>query len=152
MICKIRKTFIAFFSLIFLCACSPSLTANVGEKAAVLLNVSGVINKNGSVLAAICDKKDFLKKCIYTRKLAASSAVSGVVHFHFDDLPLGKYSIMVFHDENNNGYFDTSSNGIPIEGYGFSKNIIGHNGPPSFDETAINLVLGPNVITIEMLY
>ncbi len=52
----------------------------------------------------------------------------------FADIPEGEYSISVFHDENKNGEIDKNSFGIPKESYGFSNNIMGMFGPPSFEE------------------
>ena len=46
----------------------------------------------------------------------------------FKDIPAGKYSVVVYHDENANGHFDQNAFGMPLEGYGFSN-----NAAPLFD-------------------
>lgn len=53
----------------------------------------------------------------------------------FADIPSGKYSIRLFHDENNNRKMDTNLMGIPKEGYGFSNNAKGTFGPPAYEKT-----------------
>lgn len=49
----------------------------------------------------------------------------------FDDLPTGDYAIALIHDENSNNKLDTAF-GIPLEGFGFSRNPVIRFGPPSF--------------------
>jgi len=54
--------------------------------------------------------------------------------FHLKNLGKGKYAVRYFHDENLNGKLDTNMIGIPTEGYGFSNNVTGKFGPPSFEK------------------
>lgn len=56
--------------------------------------------------------------------------------FDINDIPIGKYGVRYFHDENSNGFMDSYIVGIPKEGYGFSNN------PPSkFGEPALKKIL-----------
>ena len=50
----------------------------------------------------------------------------------FTDLKPGKYAVRYYHDENLNGKMETNLVGKPVEGYGFSNNVIGKFGPPPF--------------------
>jgi uncharacterized protein (DUF2141 family) len=50
----------------------------------------------------------------------------------FEDIAPGTYALAVVHDENMNGKLDTNFLGIPKEGYGFSNNVKGLLGAPSF--------------------
>ena len=54
----------------------------------------------------------------------------------FEDLPPGRYAIAVFHDENGNAMFDQGLFGIPLEGFGFSRDAEVMFGSPSFDDAA----------------
>jgi uncharacterized protein (DUF2141 family) len=54
----------------------------------------------------------------------------------FDGLPPGTYAVVVFHDENSNGKFDTNMLGIPKEGYGFSRDAPVRFHAPSFKSCA----------------
>ena len=45
---------------------------------------------------------------------------NATVSYTFRDIPQGDYSAFVFHDENNNGVFDTGLFHRPLEGRGFS--------------------------------
>ena len=54
------------------------------------------------------------------------------------DLQMGKYAIAIYHDENNNGRFDTFL-GLPREKYGFSNDARVFLGPPKFSEASFDL-------------
>lgn len=68
------------------------------------------------------------------------------------DLPPGRYGVIVFHDENDNGLLDISVLGIPREGYGFSKNAIGFFSAPSFDKAAVTVGEDDVSISIALTY
>lgn len=63
----------------------------------------------------------------------------GQVRFELGDLPAGAYAIATYHDENDNGEFDTTWLGFPDEGLGFSNGAWIGFGPPSFKEAAFDL-------------
>lgn len=67
-----------------------------------------------------------------------------------DDLPLGKYAISVFHDEDGDGQMQKNSLGIPIDRYGFSNNPTLYFGPPSFAKCAVNIKNTKQKIEIEL--
>lgn len=58
------------------------------------------------------------------------SPVNGAVAL--DGLPPGAYAIALIHDENANHRLDTLV-GVPVEGFGFSRNPPVRFGPPRFD-------------------
>jgi uncharacterized protein (DUF2141 family) len=55
------------------------------------------------------------------------------------ELPEGEYAISLYHDVNENNELDTGSYGIPIEAYGFSNNVKGFMGAPSFEKSKFSL-------------
>ena len=129
-------------------AFTPVPFPRAGGQAKLTVEVSGAANAKGQVMAAVCDEASFLKVCPYmlTQKGAAK------LTFQFEKIKPGRYAVMLFHDENGNGAFDKSANGMPLEGYGFSRNAKGHFGPPSFDEAAIDIKPGMDPISIELAY
>jgi uncharacterized protein (DUF2141 family) len=70
----------------------------------------------------------------------------------FSNLAPGHYAAIVFHDENLNGKLDKNFMGAPTEPYGFSNNVQGFLGPPSFDDAGIKLGDGNAAIRIAMIY
>jgi uncharacterized protein (DUF2141 family) len=55
----------------------------------------------------------------------------------FENLPAGNYAIAVLADVNNDGKMNTNMLGIPKEAYGFSNNVTGLFGPPSFEKAQV---------------
>lgn len=122
--------------------------AQAGVAADLTVHLSGVAGNAGQVMAALCDRDSFLKRCAYLLTAAAAPSVT----LRFSHVPPGQYAVMLFHDENANGQFDRSPNGMPLEGYGFSRNARGKYGPPSFDDAAIDLKPGAMSIDVELAY
>lgn len=73
---------------------------------------------------------------------------NGNSEFVFEDLKPGRYALIVYHDENDNGEFDRTLIGLPAEGLGFSNDAwINIFGAPTFEEAAIELK-GPSGSTV----
>lgn len=65
-----------------------------------------------------------------------------------ENLPAGKYAVSVFHDHNGDGKMRKGPFGIPKDKYGFSNNVFGLMGPPSFDKAAFEMGKEDRRITI----
>ncbi|WP_426172187.1 DUF2141 domain-containing protein [Pseudoduganella sp. R-34] len=116
--------------------------------ATVNVTLGGVAGQKGALMGAICNKDSFLKTCQY---FAVQPAIAGNV-LRFPGVAPGSYAVMVYHDENANGKLDKSANGMPLEGWGFSRNARGHYGPPAFDDARIDITSGANDIALDMVY
>lgn len=128
-----------------------SIGAALSAHAANLsVTVENVANNKGKVLISLCDKQSFLKKCAQSRMLSAND--KGVLTFEFKDIAVGDYALMGFHDENNNMKFDKDANGMPQEGWGFSRNARGKFGAPTFEDAAISVKIGDNKTAISLFY
>ncbi len=65
----------------------------------------------------------------------------------------GDYAVTLFHDENKNGKFDSNMIGYPLEGYGFSNNVVPMFKAPSFDECKFHYDgNGWKQISVKMIY
>src|SRR5262245_52993828 len=62
---------------------------------------------------------DFAKYAICSRKIESLQNLT--VSYTFRSVPSGNYAVFVFHDENNNGIFDTGLLQRPLEARGFSN-------------------------------
>lgn len=116
--------------------------------ATVNVTLGGVAGQKGALMGAICNRNSFLKECQY---FAVQPAIAGNV-LRFPGVAPGSYAIMVYHDENINGKLDKSANGMPLEGWGFSRNARGHYGPPAFDDARIDVKAGANDFALDMVY
>ena len=68
----------------------------------------------------------------------------------FEDVPYGEYAIKIFHDENGNEKLDTNFLGIPKEKFGFSNNVMGRFGPPSYEDARFRFEAEAATVEIEM--
>lgn len=66
--------------------------------------------------------------------------------FELKGLQSGKYAVSVMHDSNNNSKMDFNRMKIPIERYGFSRNPVVLVRPPLFDECAVQISDGKQII------
>lgn len=71
----------------------------------------------------------------------------------FGGVPGGEYAVTLFHDENKNGKFDSNFIGYPLEGYGFSNNVVPQFKAPSFDQCKFHYDgNGWKPIPVKMIY
>ena len=102
------------------------------------ITVKGVRDDQGMVRAGIYNSAETFPKEGKAMARTATPAKAGSVALQFTDLPPGKYAVILYHDENNDGQMDKRFGMIPIEGYGLSNNIKA-SGKPSFDQCAFEI-------------
>ena len=99
------------------------------EKASVTAEVINVSSDTGKVGFALYDKATFMLKPIQARNVKIVDGKSTVT---FENVSYGEYAVICYHDKNDNNKMDFSPNGMPIEDYGASNNVMTY-GPPTFD-------------------
>jgi len=73
------------------------------------------------------------------------------VTYVFKTVPVGKYAIVVFQDENMDGKLNKNLFGAPKEPYGFSKNKYGMFGSPEFKDVSFEVENEKNIsLTINL--
>ncbi len=143
-------------------AASPTLADDLS------VTVAGVRSDDGAVMIGLYDSAERFKRAIsnsaHVGLLSDKGRMIGVTMraragsegIGFLDLPPGRYAIIVFHDENDNGLLDKNLLGVPTEGYGFSNNANSFFSAPSFDVAAVAIsgagVGGDKSITIGLTY
>lgn len=70
----------------------------------------------------------------------------------FKNLAYSSYAVAVFHDTNGDRQLSRDSVGMPLEGFGFSRNPIVRTGPPRFGDTLFLLAGANTTIRIQMRY
>jgi len=120
-----------------LIACALLLVGStLSAQTKVTVTIENIKGDKGSIRIGVFDNEgDFLKKPIDGRIVKANGSEVTVV---FDKLKPGNYAISVIHDENENTELDTKM-GIPKEGIGFSNNVMGNFGPPSFEKSSFTI-------------
>jgi uncharacterized protein (DUF2141 family) len=129
------------------------------------VTIEGVHSNAGEILIGLYDRADAFNLAIDSsatksallpqawRIVGASlRAKTGSQSIIFTQLPPGRYAVIAFHDENDNGLLDANAFGVPTEGYGFSNDAHGFLSAPSFDAAAIELGSVDKSISIPLLY
>lgn len=118
------------------------LCATPAVAADLTVVVHNVQSAQGTVRVALYNTEQGFpdKLCLWCQRVPARE---GGVKVIFVDLPVGTYALSVFHDINTNGKLDTNFAGVPIEPYGFSNDVRGIFGPPSFAKATFTIGTQP---------
>lgn len=126
--------------------CTGAAVADSGPSLSV--PVSTVRSGNGRLYVALYDQNNWLKPGRFVA-LRLVPAQRGTVVARFNSVRPGRYSVAVFHDENNNGTVDRNFLGLPSEGFGFSRRT--PLRVPSFGETSFDLAT-PRTMPVQLRY
>ncbi|MBT5290074.1 MAG: DUF2141 domain-containing protein [Flavobacterium sp.] len=102
----------------------------------ITVTVVNATTDNGKVSFALYDQVTFMKTPL---KGASAKIIKGKSTVTFKNITQGEYSVICFHDKNNNGKMDFNENGMPIEDYGASNNNMDF-GPPSFLDSKFSVI------------
>lgn len=122
------------FRISFLLAFTSIHVMAQNEMEVTIKNIKVV--KGTIQLALHNNENDFLKKPIDGRVVSVKGKE---VTIAFVNLKSGNYAIGVYHDANENNEMDSNMLGIPKEAYGFSNNVMGKFGPPTFSDAKVKL-------------
>ena len=113
----------------------------------LVVRVENIKDDKGQIGVALYNTEvDFMKKQFAGTFAPPKKEGVEVV---FENLPAGEYAISIMHDSNANGKIDTNFMGIPKEGYGFSNNVMGSFGPPSFEKAKFKLTDKPIILMMK---
>ena len=105
---------------------SSTITAQNQKITASVINVT---SNSGKVSFALYNKATFRKIPIQSKNAKVVDGKSIVV---FENLKSGEYSVICYHDKNDNNKMDFKSNGMPLEDYGASNNVMAF-APPTYE-------------------
>lgn len=107
-----------------------SVSSSFAQKKLTIV-VDGMKSANSTLLIGLYNSDStFLKTPVWSDavKVAGESQEITTV------LPEGTYAISLFEDVNGNYKLDTGAMGIPVEKFGFSNNVRGQMGVPTFEQ------------------
>jgi uncharacterized protein (DUF2141 family) len=110
-------------------------TAAAGPTVELTAEFKNLNGTKGTLLLAIYNSESSFIQDGKEFRTAATPSKKGV--YTFKNLPAGEYALAIFQDENDNGELDKNWVGIPTERYGFSNNVMGSVGPPSFHDAKV---------------
>jgi uncharacterized protein (DUF2141 family) len=125
--------------------------------------VEGIASSAGTIVAGLYDNQDSFERAVAksstvqvndSRRLVGislrpSAETQTIV---FADLRPGRYSVVVFHDENDNAKLDKDVLGLPIEAYAISNNARGFLRPPAFKDAVVSIGEREEVIRVKLVY
>ncbi len=100
------------------------------KKQKITATVVNVTSDSGKVGFALYNKETFMQKPLQSKNVKIVNGKSTVV---FENVEPGDYAIICFHDKNDNDKMDFEANGMPIEDYGMSNNVMSF-GPPTYSD------------------
>lgn len=128
---RIVKIFLPFLSALIL------LSFGYKTSEGIRISVTNVRSDRGSVLVSLFKDgvgfPDNPEKAVKRIRLSLSNKKAEVL---FSNLTAGTYAVAILHDENSDQKLNKNILGIPKEGFGFSNNVMGTFGPPSFSKAS----------------
>jgi uncharacterized protein (DUF2141 family) len=108
------------------------------EGSEIVVTVRDIRQEAGKLLVILVDDKADWKtfKPSFVRIVEPAISEARAV---FEQIPPGVYAISVLHDINDNQDLDRKFMGIPKEPFGFSNNVNGAFGPPSFKRASFEV-------------
>ena len=94
----------------------------------ITATVVNATSDDGKVSFALYNKETFMKTPLQAKTAKIVDGKSTVV---FEGIDAGEYAVICFHDKNNNDKMDFQENGMPMEDYGASNNVMSF-GPPTY--------------------
>jgi uncharacterized protein (DUF2141 family) len=114
------------------------------------VNIENIENNKGDILIGLYDSLARFPRKVSTGKVIKVTGKE--MQVKFSDIKPGNYAVSVLHDENQNKDLDQGMLGKPKEGYGFSNNVMGVVGPPSFRKARFHIPDGKSSISITLKY
>jgi len=106
----------------------------------ITVEISGINEIRGQLIISIYNQADDFPEIGKEYATVTTKVTGNIVTYIFSDIPAGDYAIAMYHDSNNSGEIDTNFLGIPLEGYGFSRNASAVFGAPDFTDAAFKLI------------
>ena len=97
----------------------------------ITISIDNVQGDKGMVTFALHTETTFMKAAPIATLEAKSK--EGKVSVTFENVKPGEYAIIVLHDVNENGKMDYRENGMPLENYATSNNVMSF-GPPQYND------------------
>jgi uncharacterized protein (DUF2141 family) len=134
-------------NFLFLASAKADLSSNL------TIDVTGLKKQSGKICASLfSDSKGFpenSEKALQSECIEVKETPQKLI---FKNLKPGKYAVALIHDANGDGILNSNSFGMPIEGFGFSKNPLVLMGPPKFNDSAVEVSGANTDIEIKLQY
>ena len=117
----------------------------------LVVNLEGVKDNSGNLRATLYRESDPFRKEDKAFKVISLPASKGMMKLEFKSLPVGRYAIMAYHDEDSDQKLKLRFGMFPLEGYGLSNNPK-VSGPPKFADSAFDVTGAETSVNIKLNY
>lgn len=105
-----------------------------------------VQSDEGKVYFSLHNETTFMKKGLVDLQ---SEIIDGKATVTFTNISPGTYGVLLFHDKNDNKRMDFEPNGMPLEMFGVSNNVMSM-GPPMWSDAKFEVANEPIELEIRM--
>ena len=125
-------------------------TAQTNETGKLTINLLGVQNGGGPLYVSVQTRADF-KQDRGSAGGIYKDVAGGNMSYSYDDVPIGEYGVMIWHDTDNDGQFSKDEKTyMPLDGWGASGKKL--RGEPTFDDVKISIERSGTELNIKMHY
>ncbi len=144
----------AYFALLAVAALllMPTWAAAQGATCALTIHVDGFRNLKGDLGITLFTSPDGWPENNDKAYFHHGYPITGTATSVTLQVPAGRYSVAVLHDENKNKKLDRNFLGIPKEGFGFANNPRVFLTPPRFNLAAVQVACPSTETTIHLIY
>ncbi|MGC9197356.1 MAG: DUF2141 domain-containing protein [Acidobacteriaceae bacterium] len=146
-----QKAFFALLAVTIL-LWMPSSAAAQSTTCALTIHVDGFRNLKGDLGITLFTSPDGWPENNNKAYFHHGFPITGTATSVTLQVPAGRYSIAVLHDENSNHKLDRNFLGIPKEGFGFANNPRAFLSPPHFSTAAVQVTCPSTETTIHLIY
>jgi uncharacterized protein (DUF2141 family) len=125
MISSLKKIILILFLLLFF---------ELDSKSQLIVEVTNIEVLEGRIELGLYDDPNVFLSTTEQYRWLLKPVDSYTVIIAIDSIPEGWYAISLMHDLNSNGEMEKNFIGIPLEPYGFSKNIKPRFSKPDFED------------------
>ena len=123
---------------LLLISCAFIFSFGMKDDAQLIIQVEGIKKIKGKLMVAAFVNSETFPQAEESFKKYSFLVDSKKMTIELGGLPEGKpCAIAIYHDENSNEKFDANMFGMPTEIYGFSNNVRGTFGSPSFESAKV---------------
>ena len=104
----------------------------------IQIEIIGINEFKGNLMVAVFDQEKGFgneKYAFHKQVNAIEQNIEVSIGSNYQHKPI---AFAIYQDVNKNGILDKNFLGLPTEPYGFSNNVKGYFGPPSFSEASIH--------------
>lgn len=149
---RTRASLVIIVGAIANAACSSKANVANNLNSKLVVQVNGFANQSGQVCASLFAnsqgfpnnrQKVVQRQCT---KIAVPTTIT------FKNLKAGSYAVAVIHDRNNDGTLNRNNLGMPLEGYGFSRNPKTETAPPKFQDAVVFVAGASTNVQVQLNY